>query len=122
MNHGAQKTALVISADSKIRDRIALTLSYEGFAIKVSDNHRNGLQILSEFPPDFLLIDVGVPDLDLNEFEQSMLAHNPMGRMVLITPTADVKAALDSSKNRHVLRAPFDAAALLNIVSDDRPR
>jgi excisionase family DNA binding protein len=55
---------LVVDADDERRTLIRYTLAADGFAVREATNAEDGLAALEEEPPDLILLDVLVPEVD----------------------------------------------------------
>jgi DNA-binding response OmpR family regulator len=55
---------LVIDDDSDIRALVAELLKRAGFSVEQAENGRAGLRALHKTPPDLVVLDVSMPDLD----------------------------------------------------------
>jgi two-component system, OmpR family, response regulator len=55
---------LVVDDEPSIVDALATTLRYEGFEVREATNGRTALSSAQESPPDLIVLDVMLPDLD----------------------------------------------------------
>ncbi|MGI8776192.1 MAG: response regulator transcription factor [Acidimicrobiales bacterium] len=55
---------LVVDDEPSIVDAVATTLRYEGFDVRVASSGRAALNMVQESPPDLLVLDIMLPDLD----------------------------------------------------------
>ncbi len=55
---------LVVDDEPSIVDAVATSLSYEGFEVTTASNGRNALSMAQENPPDIIILDIMLPDLD----------------------------------------------------------
>lgn len=55
---------LVVDADDQRRTLVRYTLAAEGFGVREATNAQDGLAALDEEPPDLILLDVLVPEVD----------------------------------------------------------
>jgi excisionase family DNA binding protein len=55
---------LVVDADDQRRTLVRYTLEAEGFGVREATNAQDGLAALDEEPPDLILLDVLVPEVD----------------------------------------------------------
>ncbi len=55
---------LVVDDEPSIVDAIATTLRYEGFSVSEASSGRSALQAIQEDPPDLVVLDIMLPDLD----------------------------------------------------------
>jgi two-component system OmpR family response regulator len=55
---------LVVDDEPSITDTIATALSYEGFQVATAADGRTALELLDDFRPDLMILDVTLPDVD----------------------------------------------------------
>jgi two-component system OmpR family response regulator len=55
---------LVVDDEPSIVDAVATSLSYEGFEVVTASNGRTALSLAQENPPDIMILDIMLPDLD----------------------------------------------------------
>jgi two-component system response regulator MprA len=55
---------LVVEDDRSLRDVLRFALSTGGFDVAVAENAQHGLTQLAATPPDAVVLDVGLPDMD----------------------------------------------------------
>ncbi|HEX3393872.1 MAG TPA: response regulator transcription factor [Acidimicrobiales bacterium] len=55
---------LVVDDEPSIVDAVATTLRYEGFDVRVANSGRAALNQIQESPPDLIVLDIMLPDLD----------------------------------------------------------
>jgi len=58
------QSILVVDDEPSIVDAVATTLRYEGFEVREATNGRSALATAQESPPDLMVLDVMLPDLD----------------------------------------------------------
>jgi two-component system OmpR family response regulator len=61
---GAGARVLVVDDEPSISDTIATALSYEGFQVATAGDGRTALELIEEFRPDLVVLDVMLPDVD----------------------------------------------------------
>src|ERR671918_536660 len=55
---------LVVDDESNITELVAMALRYEGFDVAVADSGRSALEAARSSPPQLMVLDVMMPDLD----------------------------------------------------------
>ncbi len=55
---------LIIDDEEDIRDLIKYTLEKEGFIVKTSSNGKEGIKEAKKFIPDFIILDIMMPEMD----------------------------------------------------------
>ena len=57
-------TVLVIDDDADIRDVVRIALSQAGFQVEEAADGRAGLKAAERLKPDFIVLDIGLPEMD----------------------------------------------------------
>lgn len=60
----ARPRVLVVDDEPSITDAVATALGYEGFDVETTGNGRRALELIDDFRPDLVVLDVMLPDLD----------------------------------------------------------
>jgi len=61
---GSGARVLVVDDEPSITDTIATALSYEGFTVATAADGRTAVELIDEFRPDLVILDVMLPDID----------------------------------------------------------
>ncbi|HXQ18635.1 MAG TPA: response regulator transcription factor [Acidimicrobiales bacterium] len=64
MNRQGTRRVLVVDDEPSIVDAVATALRYEGFEVEEATTARSALVAAQERPPDLIILDVMLPDLD----------------------------------------------------------
>jgi two-component system, OmpR family, response regulator len=84
----AKATVLVVDDEPSIVDAVATSLRYEGYAVEVASTGRAALRVAAETPPDLVILDVMLPDLDGFEVTRRLRAEG-FGAPVLFLTAKD---------------------------------
>lgn len=96
---GVEKGRILIVDDEEvIRDSCAQALEREGNLVKGAENGTAGLELLKEFHPDLVLIDLKMPGESGMKILEEMEAQDPMVIKVVITGYATISSAVDAMK------------------------
>ncbi|MEX1281054.1 MAG: response regulator transcription factor [Acidimicrobiia bacterium] len=121
-------TVLLIEDDQRIRQLVATRLADHGFAVRTAAAGLAGLEDLLADPPDAIVLDLGLPDVDgVDLLRMIRTSHD----LPIVVATArddeeEIVAVLDAGADDYVVK-PFSAehlAARLRAVlrrSGDRP-
>ncbi len=114
---------MVVDDDDAVRGFICEALTLIGYACTPIASPMDALEAIRQDPPDVLVLDFAMPQLNGAELARSVRAILPELRIVFVTGFAD-SAALDAVMDSRmaVLRKPFDAGALARLVAGDQPR
>jgi CheY-like chemotaxis protein len=112
------KQVLVVEDESYLCDLIADVLEAEGHHPRLAGNGREALDLLRDFTPDLILLDLMMPVMDGWEVMSTLradpdLAHIPV---VIITAIYDLKRTQTETGASAVLTKPFDIDQLAQVV------
>lgn len=107
-------TVLVVDDEPAIRRALSAALSARGYRVTVAPNGRSALDEVAAHPPDVVILDLGLPDLDGVEVCRRLRAWTPVPIVVLSADGAEDRkvAALDQGADDYVTK-PFSVPELL---------
>jgi PAS domain S-box-containing protein len=76
MDHTERRNVLVVDDDHKVRNLLVELLEREGYQVVSAGNGRQALELIASFPPDTVISDVVMPDMDGIELCRQ-LKHDP---------------------------------------------
>ncbi|HUC35716.1 MAG TPA: response regulator transcription factor [Acidimicrobiales bacterium] len=85
---GSPARILVVDDEQSITDLLAMALRYEGMEVQVAHLGRQGLEAMTSFRPDLVVLDVMLPDLSGFDVLQRMSRDGIGGRMPVLFLTA----------------------------------
>jgi len=105
---------LLVDDEVSIQRAVAPLLRSRGYEVEVAENGTNALAIISRNPPDLVVLDLGLPDIDGTEVCRRIRATSNMPIVVLSARggEADKVAALDLGADDYVTK-PFSPEELL---------
>jgi len=106
---------LLVEDDADLAAGLLEALRKEGFAINHVANGKDALHVIATEPPDIVILDLGLPDMDGLAVLRRMRPQHPDLPVLLLTArnTVDDKVAgLDSGADDY-LPKPFEIAELL---------
>jgi GAF domain-containing protein/CheY-like chemotaxis protein len=115
------RSVLVVDDDADVRALLRRSLEHEGYAITEAAEGRAALARLAEAPPDLILLDLMMPEMDGFEFLEE-LRRSPAGRevpVVVITAkdlTPEDRRRLSGSVQRILQKGAVSRDALLDEV------
>ncbi|OQX61854.1 MAG: two-component system response regulator [Anaerolinea sp. 4484_236] len=121
MKNKASKRILCIEDEPEMIDLIRLILSRRGFEVDGADGGIEGLKMIRNNPPDLVLLDLMMPDMDGWEVYQQMKADEKTSNIPVIVVTAkaqniDKVLGLHIAKVDDYISKPFSPQALLDSV------
>lgn len=116
-----KKRILCIEDEPEMIDLIRLILAQQGFDVQGADGGREGLAMVQENPPDLILLDLMMPDVDGWEVYQQIKADETLQNIPVIVVTAkaqniDKVLGLHIAKVDDYISKPFSPQALLESV------
>ena len=84
----AKKRVLCIEDHPEMIELIRLILGRQGFDVEGAEGGREGLQAMQEDPPDLVLLDLMMPDMDGWEVYRQIKANDQLKEIPVIAVTA----------------------------------
>ncbi|MGE5251990.1 MAG: response regulator transcription factor [Bacteroidota bacterium] len=118
MGENEVKRILCVEDEEEMIDLIRLILSRRGFEVKGAAGGTEGLRMVREEPPDLVLLDLMMPDMDGWEVYQQMKADERTRNIPVIVVTARAQN-IDRVLAMHIARVddyitkPFSPQELL---------
>jgi two-component system, OmpR family, KDP operon response regulator KdpE len=106
---------LVIDDEPAIRKLLRVGLSAHGYQIMEASSGKMALELLGEQPPNLIILDLGLPDMQGHELLRTMRARNDSVPIVVLSSRDDEAGkvqALDSGADDYVTK-PFGMDELL---------
>jgi len=108
---------LIVEDDPAIREVIADALETEGYEVVQAVDGVDGLRLAHEKPPDIILLDLMMPNMDgrtfrANQRQDGKLAHIPV--VIVSAVAAGQESGLDAVAYLH---KPFDLNDLYRVVA-----
>jgi two-component system KDP operon response regulator KdpE len=114
MSASQQPLILLIEDEAPIRKFLLSTLTNEGYRVQFAETAAAGLRLAAEQPPDLILLDLGLPDLDGQQVLSRL--REWYGGPIVILSARDQEsqkvAALDSGADDYLTK-PFGTSELL---------
>ena len=105
---------LVVEDDRNILSMIQTVLDTNGYQVLTAQRCQQGILMLSSHVPDLVVLDLGLPDMDGEEFIR-IARRNSMIPIIVLSARTDEKdkvSALDLGANDYITK-PFGTAELL---------
>jgi DNA-binding response OmpR family regulator len=107
---------LVVEDDEDIVDVLRRTLRAEGYEVRAAGDGPEALEDLSDFAPDLVILDLGLPGMDGIEvcarIREGESAEVPVLMLTARADAEDRVAGLDTGADDYLVK-PFDRAELL---------
>ena len=111
---GASGTILVVEDEAQIRKFLRLSLEAHGYSVHESRLGEDGLQLCTTVKPQLVILDLGLPDMDGQDFLQRLREWSQVPVIVLSVRAAETEKvqALDAGANDYVTK-PFGISELM---------
>jgi DNA-binding NarL/FixJ family response regulator len=115
------KRILVMEDESQMRKNICTILKMEGFSFVAVENGREGVEIAKKEPPDLVLCDVMMPELDGYGVLEALRGNKATAGIPFIFLTAkgeraDLRAGMNLGADDYLTK-PISAEELLNAIN-----
>ncbi|MCL5024944.1 MAG: response regulator [Chloroflexi bacterium] len=109
---------LVVDDDESIREFVELALADEGYEVMTAVHGKAALDIIEEWQPDLILLDLRTPVMDGWEFSRVYKRlPGPHAPIIVITATSNPAFCAAEIDPYAVLAKPFDLDELLRLVN-----
>ena len=111
----AGATILIVEDDRRIADGLVEELTAHGYATTLARTGREAIDAASAAPPDAVLLDLGLPDLDGVHVCRTLRRAMPAVPIVILTARdtdVDIVVGLDAGANDYITK-PFSTHVLL---------
>src|SRR5690242_5504450 len=109
---------LVVDDEQSARSGLEKLLRMEGYAVDTAVDGLNALAIAAEHPPDVVVTDLNMPQMDGAALLTKLRAQDPDLPVILVTASTDVTAAVSAMRAGadDYLTKPIDFDALLLVI------
>jgi signal transduction histidine kinase/ActR/RegA family two-component response regulator len=113
---------LIVDDNRDAADSLAMLLRINGHDIRTAYDGAEALQTASDFHPDVVLLDIGLPKMDGHEVA-TQIRREPWGRPICLIAVTGWSDEADRAKSRaagfnHHLVKPLDTAHLAELLDD----
>jgi len=117
----ARERILLVDDDESIRQVVSIFLTDEGYDVVGAANGRVALDVLPEFQPEVILLDLRMPVMDGWEFVRTYRAQpGPHAPIIAFVAALHAEEQRDQIGAVTVLAKPFDLDELLGAVDQAR--
>ena len=111
---------LVIEDNAAVREEVADILTFEGFEVRQATNGRVGLEMIRQAPPDLIICDLMMPELDGYETLAHVRSDATTAAVPFLCLTARaerqaLRRAMEGGANDYITK-PFTAEELLAAI------
>jgi CheY-like chemotaxis protein len=115
------RRVVVVEDNHAVADSVQQLLTHYGYDVRVAYSGPDGVQVAEEWPPDYVLCDIGLPGLDGYGVAQALRRHPATSRAHLVAITAygseeARRRGRDAGFERHFTK-PMDPDELLGLLA-----
>jgi PAS domain S-box-containing protein len=116
-----QRRVLVVDDDHHVRPTLARLLQRGGFLVTEASDGRSALELIERNPPDLVLLDIRMPDIDGYEVLRQLKQHPTLSHIPVVILTAsdlganDKQRAFELGASRY-LQKPIASGDLLSEI------
>lgn len=114
---GTQFVVAIVDDDPRLLESLEDLLESAGHTVRPFSSGRSLLSGSNLQEIDFLITDIGMPDLDGFELQRLVNQRRPGLPIILISGRHEISDLPEANRNRF-FRKPFDGQALLDAVRD----
>jgi signal transduction histidine kinase/ActR/RegA family two-component response regulator len=111
---GRSRRIIIVEDNQDARKMLKVMLELTGNRVREAADAATGLKMAAEDPPDAMIVDIGLPDIDGYELASRIRAMHWGGRILLIALTGYGQA----EDKRRALEAGFDAHATKPVLPE----
>ena len=113
-------TILIIEDDAAVRDFLDLVLSDHGYVVRSVVHGRQALQLLAQWRPQLIVLDLVTPVMDGWEFRRRQLDDADLARIptLIFSTVPDLQRVATALGATAFLQRPFDLEVLLARVAE----
>jgi excisionase family DNA binding protein len=108
---------LIVDDDHRLREFVRVNLEVEGYIVREASNAEEGLAALEDEPPDLILLDVMMPQMDGWEMLRRVQERHGVGSIpvIMFSGKVDERSAEDAGTRGvdNFIGKPFDPHALI---------
>lgn len=110
----SKHSVLIIDDEPQIRKLLELTLKNNNFDVRLANNGHEGLLLSANHPPDFIILDIGLPDINGHDVLKQLREwyNQPIIILSVLNNEEDIVNALDNGASDYLTK-PFRTGELL---------
>ena len=112
---GGGPLVLIVDDDARLREFVRVNLEAEGYEVREAGSAQEGLEALDAEPPDLILLDVMMPQVDGWEMLQRVQERHGVGSIpvIMFSGKVDAREEAEGRGAHGFIGKPFDPRALI---------
>ena len=114
----AQERVLIVDDEEVLCRSLKMDFEEDGYMVKVSNSGEHALELLSEFDPAVVLLDLRLPGINGIEVLKKITAYDPDIAVIIMTAFGDTTITVEAVKCGafHFINKPFELEELKKLV------
>ena len=110
-----RRRILIVDDDERLREFVRVNLEMEGYSVREAASAEEGLSALDDEPPDLILLDVMMPQVDGWEMLRRVQERHGVGSIPVVMFSGQLDAAPEAVQRgaQGFIGKPFDLRALI---------
>jgi len=106
---------LIVDDDERVREYVRVNLEMEGYSVREAASAEEGLSALDDEPPDLILLDVMMPQVDGWEMLRRVQERHGVGSIPVVMFSGQLDAGSEAAQRgaQGFVGKPFDLRALI---------
>jgi PAS domain S-box-containing protein len=120
---GRTRRVLIVDDNQDAADSLAVVLRFEGHQATVAYSAQAAIEAVTASQPEFVLLDIGLPNMDGYEVARRIRASGASARIIALTgygQIEDRQRSADAGFAAHLVK-PVDIGMLVSLLSNSRP-
>jgi CheY-like chemotaxis protein len=120
---GRTRRVLIVDDNQDAADSLAVVLRFEGHETSVAYSAQAAIETVSSSQPEFVLLDIGLPNMDGYEVARRIRASGASARIIALTgygQIEDRQRSADAGFAAHLVK-PVDISILVSMLSNSKP-
>ena len=115
---GQGSKILVIDDEEDLRENLKYVLQMKGYVVELAEDGVKGLEVLENFHPDLIILDLNMPNMGGIEFYQRICVHDiPRYPVFVLTARANMEKLFKDFNVDGFMAKPFEITELLEEIS-----
>lgn len=112
------KKILFVEDEDQVREAIEMILSSSGYDYKSCSTGKNVLQLISEYQPDLILLDIMLPDVDGRELCKQIKNNDNTASIpvIVVSGLPEIYNTIADVGANDIVLKPFDESTLLRRI------
>lgn len=113
-----KKTILTVDDDPNIREYLETLLADNGYAVKTAADGDTALEMLKDFRPDLITLDIEMPDKTGPWLSRALSRDSSLATIPIVVITGHAELRYIIPKAAAFLGKPFDPDEVLRVVRE----